>query len=246
MRVSVVMAVYNGRKFLAPMAESVLSQLRPGDELIVIDDASNDDSAGLLRAMNSPFLHIHANIRNLGVKRTFERGLRLACGEIVFLADQDDIWLPGKRSAFVAEFERHPSTLVVTSDAEIIDGEGLTVAPSLMALRGGFKSGVIATLWRNRYTGCTMAVRRRLLDLALPIPSAVPMHDIWLGIIARLRGEVTYLQTPYLQYRRHDTNESPLHSRMRWGEMARWRLGLMLSISGRWLQWMWARLRRLK
>jgi glycosyltransferase involved in cell wall biosynthesis len=236
MPVSVVMAVYNGHRFLRAQVESILSQLEANDELIVVDDASTDDSVELLTSLNSSQIRIFRNTENQGVIRSFERGLQLAREEFIFLSDQDDIWLPGKRSAFVAEFEHNRSTLVVISDAEVINGEGDIIAKSYMAIRCGFKGGVIATLWRNRYMGCAMAVRRSLLTVALPIPRGVPMQDMWLGSIGRLEGEVVYLRTPYLQYRRHDKNITPLHSQFRWRKMIRWRLGLLTALTRR----MWA------
>jgi glycosyltransferase involved in cell wall biosynthesis len=241
MPVSVVMAVYNGSKFLLAQVMSIASQLEPGDELIVVDDASSDNSVALLAELNLPYLRIYTNSENQGVKRTFERGLRLAREEIIFLSDQDDIWLPGKRSAFVAQFERKPSILVVISDAEVIDADGNVIAKSFMAVRHGFKGGVAATLVRNRYMGCAMAVRRSLLRIALPIPRGVPMQDIWLGILGRLQGEVVYLSTPYIKYRRHSMNDTPLHSRLRWRNLVRWRLGLLTALLQRMLVSRWGR-----
>src|ERR1700716_1223777 len=95
--VSVVMAVYNGRKYLAEQLESVLAQLDEADELVIVDDASSDGSAAFVRELNSPRIRLFVNARNTGVIGTFDRALRLARHELVFLSDQDDIWLPGKK-----------------------------------------------------------------------------------------------------------------------------------------------------
>jgi hypothetical protein len=122
------------------------------------------------------------------------------------------------------------SVLVVISDAEVIDGQGGIIEKSFMGVRGGFESGVMPTFWRNRYLGCAMAVRRPLLRLALPIPRTVPMHDMWLGVLAALRGKVAYIATPYIQYRRHDTNRTPLRSPLHWPHMIKWRAGLFIGL----------------
>ena len=237
--VSVVMSVYNGRKYLLPQVESILRQLETGDELIVVDDASTDDSVALLRKRKSPFIRIYSNAQNQGVIRSFERGLGLAREDIIFLCDQDDIWLAGKRAAFVAAFERNRAALVVISDAQVIDAEGNVVAESFMAVRRGFKSGVMATLWRSRYLGCAMALRRSLLALALPIPRVVPMQDMWLGVIGRIRGGVVYIDAPYLQYRRHGMNITPLRSQLNWRSMATWRIALLVAVIQRIAAWTW-------
>jgi glycosyltransferase involved in cell wall biosynthesis len=222
--VSVVMALYNGRTYLREQIESVLLQLQPGDELIIVDDASTDGSAAIVQEFASSIVQLVSNEANLGVIRTFGRGLALARNPIVFLSDQDDVWLPGKREAFVEAFSCDPQVSVVMSDAEVIAGDGTLLAHSFMEWRRGrFRGGVWATLHKNHYLGCAMAVHRNLLKLALPIPQGVPMHDMWLGIMGAASGRVVYLPTPYLRHRRHDRNTSPSSSRS-WHQMLWWRL----------------------
>jgi glycosyltransferase involved in cell wall biosynthesis len=223
------MAIYNGRKFLPEQIESVLSQLEPQDELIVIDDASTDNSSSLFSMLSSKQIRLFTNTSNIGVVGSFQRGLELARHELIFLCDQDDIWLPGKRTAYVTAFEKTPKAVIVISDTEVIDQEGKLMHPSFMTSRGGFNGGVLATLWRNRYLGCAMALRRSVLQNALPIPSRVPMHDMWLGMIGRIKGDVIYLSTPYLRYRRHTANASP-STRQSWPQMLRWRFALLTAL----------------
>jgi glycosyltransferase involved in cell wall biosynthesis len=207
--ISVVMAVYNGRKFLSEQVQSIQSQLKGDDELIIVDDASTDGSVASLEALPMQNVRLFTNPRNTGVLQTFERGLALANHRIVFLSDQDDIWLPGKRAAFVEAFERDSNVSLVISDAEVINEDGKVIAASFMANRGGFDGSLLGTLYRSRYLGCAMAVRRGLLEIALPIPRSVPLHDMWLGVIGTTTGRVVYLPTPYLRHRRHGNNLSP-------------------------------------
>jgi glycosyltransferase involved in cell wall biosynthesis len=224
--VSVVMAVYNGRKYLLQQLESVLSQLEPADELIIVDDGSRDDSVALVRSLNDPRIRLFVNDVNRGVIGTFDRGLGLALHPVVFLSDQDDIWMPGKRAAFAAEFARDPQVSVVISDAAVIDGDGVVRSKSYFNdFRGGFAGGVLATLWRSRYLGCAMAVRSSVLRAALPIPRKVPMHDMWLGALATLSGKVIFLPEPFLRYRRHTHNASPITRASLW-RILRWRFTL--------------------
>jgi glycosyltransferase involved in cell wall biosynthesis len=226
MPISVVMAVFNGREFLREQVDSVLTQLEHGDELLVIDDMSTDGGLASLQALALPHVRILVNSRNIGVIRSFQRGLSLASHDVVFLCDQDDVWLPGKRAAYVAEFARDDAICVVISDCEVIDGEGKVIAASFMASRGGFNGSVGATLWRNRYLGCAMAVRRSVLRAALPFPANLPMHDMWLGAIGAISGRVSYLPRPYMRYRRHRNNLTPRRSQKPWHQLLRWRLAL--------------------
>lgn len=232
--VSVVMTTYNGEKYLAAQLESVLCQLRETDELVVVDDASSDGSVALLLAQSDARIKLHRNPVNLGVRSTFEQALRHATHDIIFLCDQDDVWLPGKRDAFVEAFLRDPATVIVVSDAEVIDAQGTVIAAFFMASKGGFRSSLWQTLIRNTYLGCAMALRRSLLDTILPIPANVPMHDMWFGAMGTLTGKVAYLPTPYLQYRRHGQNASPFRPQ---GivQMIKWRATLAALVARRWL-----------
>jgi len=230
--VSVVMATYNGRPYLAEQLQSVLAQLLPGDELIIVDDCSQDGTPELVEALKSAFVQVVRNPRNLGVLASFERGVLIATRDIIFLCDQDDVWLPGKRAAFVAVFEDDPGVLVVVSDAELIDARGSVTAPSFMQLRGGFHGGFWSTMVRNRYLGCAMALRRELLAVALPIPPTVPMHDMWFGALASVVGRVHYIPKPLMQYRRHGSNASPARPQG-WLRIVRWRVRLLKLLSFR-------------
>jgi glycosyltransferase involved in cell wall biosynthesis len=230
--VSVVMATYNGKSYLAEQLSSVLAELLPDDELIIVDDGSQDGTLELLDSLKSPAVRVVRNLTNVGVFATFERGLLMSRKEIVFLCDQDDVWLTGKRAAFVAAFKRDPRTLVVISDAQLIDASGSLTASSYMATRGGFYGDVFSTLIRNRYLGCAMALRRELLDAALPIPRSVPMHDMWLGALGGILGRVHYISAPLMQYRRHGSNVSPSR-RQGWLRMLHWRFSLLFALAGR-------------
>jgi glycosyltransferase involved in cell wall biosynthesis len=209
MKISVCMAVYNGTAFLLPQVRSILAQLRQQDELVVVDDASRDASVELLSGISDPRLRLHRNEKNLGVLATFEKGLRLTQGEIIFLSDQDDLWLPGKVEAILAVFIARPEVTLVASDAQVIDETGAVVAASFFAQRGPFRAGVLANLVKNKYLGCTMAFRRSMLDRFLPIPQHVPMHDMWFGMLNAIYGTTYYIDQPLIAYRRHGHNLSP-------------------------------------
>jgi glycosyltransferase involved in cell wall biosynthesis len=209
MKISVCMAVYNGAAHLLPQMHSILSQLREDDELVIVDDASQDESEKLLRSLSDTRLHVHRNEKNLGVLATFEKGLRLAQGDIVFLSDQDDLWLPGKVDKIIAVFSLNSEITLVVSDAQIIDESGCVVAHSFFAQRGRFVAGVLPNLLKNKYLGCTMAFRRSMLDRFLPIPDDVPMHDMWFGLVNEIFGKTHYIDQPLIAYRRHGSNLSP-------------------------------------
>src|SRR6267378_2104983 len=140
-KVSVCMAVYNGAAFVKPQIDSILVQIGVRDELIVVDDASEDCSQSILQSITDPRLHVYRNPRNVGVLATFEKALMLATGEIVFLSDQDDIWLPGKVEKVLNVFTSLPSVTMVATDAMVVDGQGRTISESFFSMRGCFSAG---------------------------------------------------------------------------------------------------------
>jgi hypothetical protein len=229
--VSVAMAVYNGIPYLQTQMASVLSELRPQDELIVVDDHSTDGSLAWLQGLKDSRIILLPNERNLGVRGSFERALSACTKPIILLCDQDDVWVTGKRDALEQAFE-DPLCSVALSDAEVIDADGMILSHSFMTDRGGFSGGRWETLAKNRYLGCCMALRRDIVELGLPIPAAVPMHDMWFGLLAVSRGQVSYLPERYLQYRRHGRNVSPSR-RAGLMQMLRWRWNLLFAVRRR-------------
>jgi glycosyltransferase involved in cell wall biosynthesis len=224
------MATYNGERFLRAQLASILQCLEEADQLVVVDDCSTDATVQIVREVKWPNLALIRNPANLGVCKSFERGLRQAKGEVVFLSDQDDLWVPGKRDAFVGEFEADPLCSVVISDASVIDANGRQISPSFMETRGGFRGDVVRNFVRNRFLGCAMAMRASMLRGALPIPDLAPMHDMYFGMIGSLTGTVHYLERPYLLYRRHGSNASP-SSRANWMQVIKWRVGLLRALA---------------
>jgi glycosyltransferase involved in cell wall biosynthesis len=228
-RVSVCMAVYNGAKFLRTQVESIREQLSINDELVIVDDASQDDSVAILQSIGDQRISVHHNRSNLGVLATFEKALRLANGQIIFLSDQDDIWLPGKLSKTLGAFRANSLATLVVTDALLIDEEGRTTAPSFFAERGQFSGSVIHNFIKNKHLGCTLSFRRQMLSIFLPIPPDVPMHDIWFGLLNGVYGRVHYIDEPLTAYRRHSHNASPVVP-PGIGKAVRWRYRLAKNL----------------
>ena len=208
-KISVCVAIYNGAAYLQPQMRSILAQLREEDEVVVVDDASQDNSTGLLRNLSDARVRVYRNERNLGVLASFEKAMRLAHGDILFLSDQDDLWLPRKVDKIIEAFSLNSKITLVASDAQIIDESGFLVADSFFTQRGRFSTGVVHNLLKNKYLGCTLAFRRSMLGHFLPIPKDVPMHDIWFGLVNDIYGKTVFIDQPLIAYRRHGNNLSP-------------------------------------
>jgi glycosyltransferase involved in cell wall biosynthesis len=230
--VSVCMATYNGERFLHEQLSSILSQLSDNDELVIVDDASQDSTTTVISSFADRRVRLLREKCNRGVLKTFESALREARGEIIFLADQDDVWRADKIAKVSELFSVRPDLSLVLSDYSIIDAEGNIILESQFG-SNGFHGSVFRTIVRNQYQGCIMAFRRSILADCLPFPEDIPMHDMWIGVINQLTGRAALIADPLVFYRRHDRNETPgVHAP--WLQMFRWRWALVRNL-GRFL-----------
>lgn len=233
MKRSVCLTTYNGEKYLRQQLDSITSQLSPTDELIIADDCSSDGTLAILGAISAPCeVRVINNPCSLGPIRNFEQVLRHASGDIIFLSDQDDIWMENKMEVmcrYMLVFD------LVVSDASVIDGLHHEISPSFFALTSAGR-GLLKNLYRNTYLGCCMAFKRKILDLALPFPEDTPMHDIWLGAVAEVFGRTFFCPERLVQYRRHGTNASSAGEPSRYGMIrrAQFRWNVMRNIFALW------------
>jgi len=200
------MGTYNGSQYLEAQVSSILLQLRVNDELIIVDDKSSDTTVQILEGFNDSRIKIIKKIINSGVVKTFEQAIDNATGDIVFLSDQDDIWLSNKVEKILLVFQKYPDVTLVLSDAQIIDSEGQVTGDSYFKIRGKFAADPFSNFIKNKYHGCTLAFKREMLEVFLPFPSNIPMHDIWIGIVNGIYGKAFYIDESLIQHRRHNSN----------------------------------------
>lgn len=206
LRICVVMATYEGARYLEEQLNSLASQSRLPDELLVTDDGSRDATCELVRtfAAAAPFkVRLLEHGDNVGYCRNFERGLEAADADLVALADQDDYWLPGKLAEVEQAFRRSANAQLLLNDAELADDVLRPAGLGLMAQIAGSGGSE-----QEFVTGCCMTVRRPLLELALPIPRAFEAHDQWLELLARRCGVKEVLASKLQLYRRHGNTTS--------------------------------------
>lgn len=181
-KISVCMAVHNGQKYLKEQMDSILSQLGPDDELVISDDGSSDSTLALIKSFKDRRVRFFScNVTGDAI-RNFENALAHSTGDVIFLADQDDVWSGNKVATMMSHLKLYDLVLcdgvLVNEDLSILKSS----ANSLFAVNK-VKRGLIRNIWKNGYTGCCMAFKRELLKKALPFPPGIPMHDQWLGLI---------------------------------------------------------------
>lgn len=203
--ISVCIATYNGEEFILKQIQSILSQIKSNDEIIISDDGSVDSTLKIIEEIADDRIKVFKNENINGPIGNFENALRNSSGEIIFLSDQDDEWLPGKLESHL---NMHKEYDLVISDAIIVNKIN-NVTKSSYFLERNSKSGILHNLKKNCYIGCCMSFNRKILNYSIPFPAKIHMHDWWIGIVAEAFGNVYFLNEPFLKYRRHTNNASP-------------------------------------
>jgi glycosyltransferase involved in cell wall biosynthesis len=203
-KISVCMATFNGKRFLSAQINSVLEDLRLEDELVIVDDASEDSTLQIIQGFNDPRIRCIQNLKNIGVLKSFEKAVVNSKGKVIFFCDQDDLWYKGKRDTMVNAV-MNPGILAAVCDCNLIDVKGSVTIKSFFEIRFS-RQGFWKNLYKNTFLGCGMCFRRELVSALLPFPSYVSMHDEWVGLMANVFGLVKFVKEPLFGYRRHGNN----------------------------------------
>jgi glycosyltransferase involved in cell wall biosynthesis len=236
LRLSVVMCTYNGAAFLQHQFESLLAQTCLPDEIVMSDDGSTDASQDILQAFAEKArglgisVQLWSNPDNLGYVKNFSKALQQATGDVLFLCDQDDVWRPDKLALMAAHFDSDSQLLLLHSDARLVDADGDSLRCSLFdalqltldekqAIHGGRAFEIV--MRRSFVTGATAALRRELVEMALPVGQDW-IHDEWLTAVAAAFGRIDFIDEPLIDYRQHGANQIGMRKRtlmMKWQDL---------------------------
>jgi glycosyltransferase involved in cell wall biosynthesis len=227
-KVSACMAAFNGARFIDAQLNSILPQLHPQDEIVIVDDCSRDDTVARIAGYHDQRVRLLRHTRNSGVVATFEDALRSATGEILFLCDDDDIWAPTKVRSFLDVFKSRPKVELVTSRVRMIDENGTQLPNSRVNRMGRFLPGFWQNVFKNHFQGSAMAIRASLLGRVLPFPGHKSIqHDAWIGTRIELAGgETAFIDEDLLFYRRHAHNTERFKNRL---DQLRTRIELLMA-----------------
>ena len=216
----ILMATFNGHRFVARQLDSILAQSVTDWSLLIRDDGSTDGTVEIIRT----YRDIHAGkisfiedgLGNLGPKGNFAKLLEFADADYIMFSDQDDVWLPNKIELSVSSMKKLEQTsgnarpLLVHTDLVVADSDLRPIAESLWKFQkiDPRRGNRIERLFiENVATGCTVLINRKLRDMALPVPPAAIMHDWWLALVAAAFGSIGHLPEKTVLYRQHGLNE---------------------------------------
>jgi glycosyltransferase involved in cell wall biosynthesis len=205
-RISIAMATYDGERYLPEMLESLATQTRPPDELVVRDDGSSDRTLDVVHdfAARAPFpVHVIPSDGRLGYAQNFVAASRACTGDLLFFADQDDAWRPEKLET-VAGVVSDGDVAAIFHDFSLHAADGSQVEPSYVGVLAERGFGPVVAL-----KGCSIAVTRGFIDTwGWPPRSSPVSHDYWVTLLATAFGQRRILPDVLIDHRIHDQNTS--------------------------------------
>lgn len=212
MKVNILMATYNGEKFLAQQIESIQKQTFKEWNLLIRDDGSSDKTCDIIRnftAKDSRIRFINENEHhNLGVIKSFFTLVNYEVADFYFFSDQDDVWLPEKLSVSLEAVQHKASDvpLLVYTDLKVVNQELNILQDSMIRAQSHHaNTTLLPELTENTVTGGTMMINHALAEKWFT-PNDILMHDWFLALLAASLGEIIYLDLPTQLYRQHDNN----------------------------------------
>lgn len=227
LRLSVAMCTYNGELYIKEQLESIINQALPVNEIIICDDGSTDKTISIIKdfADNNKqiIINIHQNSTNLGVVKNFEKAISLCSGDIIFFSDQDDIWLANKTKTTVDYFNSHANIELIFTNALLVNDKGKIFTQCTLLEAVGLNKKHIK-IWEkglefeimnscyNKVTGATIAIRKSLAKITLPLYNNInALHDEQFAISAIVNNSIGLINKCLIKYRLHDKNACGLN-----------------------------------
>jgi glycosyltransferase involved in cell wall biosynthesis len=217
--VAIVMAAYNGEKYISEQIDSILASSYQDFELLIYDDGSKDNTMSILQSYESRYpqkIKVFHNDINLGVTRNFLHAFSRTTTDYIMFCDQDDVWKREKVAVTLKRMQHMEAQLgkgcpiAVFTDAVVVDQELNTINASFFCSGhlNPWRTDLARILMENKLIGCTIMVNaalRRILQ-SCPLPTQARYHDWWLALIASAFGKVCFIKEGTLLYRQHDGN----------------------------------------
>jgi glycosyltransferase involved in cell wall biosynthesis len=221
MKISVAFIVYNGVNYMNTQLDSILAQTRKVDEIVVVEDASLDNTKEILQEYENKYpllFSIHYNSENYGSYKSIDKAIKACTGDIIILSDHDDFWESNKVESILKYFKENPKMEGLMTNGFLIDAEGEINTNYFLwdSMSFPYKNitnneelkKYINTV-ENCATGATMAIRNNLPILNGGFPFIKNMvHDRWLAINLAEKNTLGILDEKLIRYRLHPGQET--------------------------------------
>lgn len=207
-KVQIIMSTYNGEKYISEQIESIFSQKECNISLLIRDDGSTDSTVQVIKELSQKYNIKLIQGENLKPAQSFLEALGNSDDNVDYYAfsDQDDVWKENKIITAINAIKEFDRPILYVSNLTAVDENKKilkdTILPSKISL--DYKDLLIRS---SHLFGCTMVFNKELRDFVkIYTPKKVIMHDLWLGLIAALKGKIVYDQNSYIYYRQHGNN----------------------------------------
>ncbi len=215
MTIDIILAAYNGGKYINEQLDSLLAQTCRDISIRVYDDGSTDGTVDIVReyADNHDNIFLYRNKKNLGLTLNFLHGVKRSKADYIMLCDQDDIWKQDKVEKTLSAMEdackeEGDKPVLVFTDADIYDGRTPKNRSFIKESHYDVKKVDLSSLlMENKCIGCSVMINRALADKLVRIPMGIRYHDWWLALIAAAFGRVVFLDEMTILYRQHGDNQ---------------------------------------
>ena len=215
-KIDILLATYNGEKYVGEQIESILTQTYKNINLIISDDKSQDNTRKIIEeyAKKDQRITIFFQEENLGYIKNFEFLIKQVKSNYFMLSDQDDVWLPEKVEKSIKKLKEEDADLVF-GDLEVVDQSLHTIYPSfndfmkLTRKINKCKNSYEMNYLYNCVTGCTLFAKSKTIQDFMPIPanSKYVVHDHWIALMTSLHGKLAYIPEKLIKYRQHGDNQ---------------------------------------
>lgn len=213
--ISLIMTTYNGEQLIIEQLDSIRMQTQKPDQVTIFDDCSKDNTVAVVREYIKKYelvtWSITKNEVNKGYSFNFTDAMKVAKGDLIFLSDQDDIWLPDKIEKMAKIMEKNITIELLASNVEIfyngkapqkVNFEQFSRKKELIHIKG-YKRWI-----KPARPGCSMCFRSSLLEDYEALWFNEYPHDCLLWGLAVLKGTAYIYNKTTLKFRRHDLNTS--------------------------------------
>lgn len=217
--IDILMALYNGERYLAEQIDSILGQSITEWRLVLVDDCSKDRTPEIAQEYARRYpgkIAFYRREQNLGsAQKSFFDMLQYSTAEYIMTSDQDDCWLPDKLKVTLEKMKELEAVhgngvpLLVHTDLRVVDAELHTIHESMFRAQNldSRRDTLPQLLAQNIVSGCTEMFNRALADRVRQIPQHAVMHDWWYALVAGAFGAVGFVNQPTILYRQHGGNE---------------------------------------
>lgn len=213
---SVALCTYNGERYIREQLQSIFDQSTPVDEVVIGDDGSSDATMAIIEGFKERYpIRVLEEGHKMGTIRNFLRTISECQGDIIFLSDQDDIWIPGKVETIVGYFNSHEKIDALFTDAKLINTDGEEFGDDYTLWdyffdkisRKRCEMGLIIEEFcsSTHATGATMAFRKKLTS-RFPNRDDI-WHDEMIARLAVSSHSLAYLPECLTRYRIHSSQQ---------------------------------------